>query len=163
MKVKIIKPTLSDLSEIITLWKKQYVYHHSLDAEYYVSDSKLLGKSFKKYLTKAIKENKPYILVARVNNKIVGFVTFNKETADYFDTRIKEYGEVIELFVESSYRNKGAGKGLMQEVERHLSKLGLTHVKLQSSTFNKSALSFYQRLGYINRQTLLFKKIKEEI
>lgn len=161
IKVKIIKPKLDDLIEIIDLWKKQYNFHHHLDPEYYVSNSASLIKKFQKYLAEAIEKNNPHILVARTDGKIIGFVTFNRQSADYFDTKIQEYGEVIELFIDDGYRNQGIGKRLLQAVENHFSKLRIKYIEIQTSTFNNNAIEFYQHSGYINRQTLLFKKIKE--
>lgn len=159
MQLKIVKPHLKQLSDLISLWEKQYDYHHNLDNQYYVVNSESLKQKFEKYLTKAIKANDPYILIAQVDNKIAGFITFEKGPADYFDTQIKEYGEVIELFVDNQYRKLGIGKKLLAAAEKHFTQRKIKYVKVQSSSFNQNALEFYKHLKYINRQTLLFKKI----
>lgn len=159
MKIKIRKPNLKDLPQLIPLWQKQYAYHHDLDSDYYVSNSAQLDEKFKKYLTKAIEKDDPYILVAEKEGKLVGFVTYEKAEADYFDTNFTEHGDILELFVENTYRKKGIGKLLMDTVEKIFKDQGLDIINLQCSTFNKNALSFYKNLGLVNRQSLLYKKI----
>jgi len=155
-----MKPELNQLNKIIALWEKQYDYHHDLDNEYYVGNNSELKLEFEKYLIKAIKNNDPNILVALENDELIGFITFEKADSDYFDTNIEEYGEIIELFVDKSYRQKGVGKKLMQAIEDHFSKLGINWIELQASTYNKSAINFYDNLGYENKQTVMFKKLK---
>lgn len=158
-QIKIRKPNTNDLPKLITLWQQQYEYHHDLDSQYYVSNSQELDKKFKSYLTKAIEENDPYILVAEDDDEMVGFITYEKADADYFDTNFVVHGDVLELFVKESYRKKGVGKLLMDEVEKFFKDQGINTLSLQCSTFNKNALSFYEHLGLINRQTLLYKEI----
>ncbi|MFC1627344.1 GNAT family N-acetyltransferase [Patescibacteria group bacterium] len=157
--MKISKPSLNDIPELLKLWRGQYKYHNDLDNYYYVSNSIELDNKFTKYLKIAINKNNPNILIATINNQIVGFITFEKSSTDYFDTKIKQYGEVIELFVSKEFRKRGIGKKLLTKVEKYFSEKGIEHIEIQCSTFNKDALDFYKNSNYVNRQTLLFKKI----
>ena len=158
--MKIVKPQLAELPELIKLWKGQYKYHHNLDSIYYVSTSSPLRKKFREYLEKAINKNRPNILVARKRGKLVGFITYEVTKADYFDTNIEKYGEVIELFVSENYRKKGVGKKLLQGAEAYFRQNGIEWIELQVSTFNRNAISAYKHLDYQNRQSLMFKKLK---
>lgn len=158
--MNITKPTIQDIPQLLELWRGQYRYHHGLDNEYYVSNSEELSEKFKQYLIKSINQKEPNILVAKIDGELVGFITFEENSESYFDTKINNFGEVIELFVKEDNRSTGIGKKLMEEVEKYFSKKGLKYVKLQSSTYNKLALDFYKRIGYQNRQILLYKKIK---
>lgn len=158
--MNIRKPLVNEIPLLVTLWEKQYEYHHNLDSDYYVDNSPSLTEQFKEHLAKAINDNDPYILCAYINDVMVGFVTFKKTEADYFDANITEYGEIIELHVEESSRRQGVGAALMKAVENFFSKEGLVWVELQASTYNKLAIKFYEGEGYKNRQTLMFKKIR---
>ncbi|MFC1790370.1 GNAT family N-acetyltransferase [Patescibacteria group bacterium] len=160
MKIKINKPKISELDKLLDLWRGQYDYHHSLDAVYYVANSTVLDRKFRGYLEKAINKDDPFILAACERDRLVGFITFEISKADYFDTKIKKYGEVIELFVDKARRGKGIGKRLMQAAEDFFKNRSVSYIKLQCSTFNKNAIGFYQHLSYINRQVLMFKKVK---
>lgn len=157
--MEIVKPDLKDLDEILVLWKKQYEYHYNLDPEYYVSDLDGLNTEFRSYLKKAIEEDVPNILVAKEDSKILGFATFEINKAFYFDTKIKEYGEIVELFVREQDRRKGVGKLLVASAERFFKNKGIVYIKIGCSSFNKNGLDFYTSQNYINRQTLFFKKI----
>lgn len=152
-------PDLSDLQGLIYLWRGQYDYHHNLDSTYYVSNSEELDKKFKKYLEQAIKKSNPNILVAEKEGKLIGFITYEKVDADYFDTNIIEHGDILELYVDPKYRKMGAGKKLMIEVEKFFKNKGVEYLSLQCSTFNKNALDFYKKYGFTNRQSLLYKRI----
>ncbi|MBN1263212.1 MAG: GNAT family N-acetyltransferase [Candidatus Pacebacteria bacterium] len=163
MKINIDKPKISELGVLLDLWRGQYDYHHGLDAEYYVANSLVLDKKFRVYLEKAINKNDPFILAAYEGGKLVGFITFEISKADYFDTKIKRYGEVIELFVDKAYRGKGIGKKLMRATEDFFKSKSISYIKLQCSTFNKKAIGFYQHLSYINRQVFMFKRIVSEM
>jgi len=159
MLIKIKKPKLEDLSEIIELWKKQYAFHYDLDSKYYVSNSPSLTKKFRRYLKKAIVKSQPNILVAQVKEEIIGFITFSVDSDDYLDARIKKFGHIIELFVTEEYRQQGVGKKLSQATENYFSRAGIKYLIVQSSSFNKLAINFYRQIGFVNRQVLFFKKI----
>ena len=80
--MKIVKPQRAELPGLIKLWESQYKYHHNLDSIYYVSTSSPLKKKFRGYLEKAINKNKPNILVAKKDGKLVGFITYKITGAD---------------------------------------------------------------------------------
>ena len=157
--MNILKPTLADIPELLGLWKKQYDYHHDIDTIYYVAYSEDLKDEFEKYLTKAINDDDPRILVAKDDAKIVGFITFKEDEESYFDTQIKKFGVVIELYVSDQSRAQGIGKALMREAENFFASKELTDVKLFCSSFNTNTLNFYSHIGYVQRQSVLFKKI----
>lgn len=160
MVVKVVKPNLSELPDLIKLWGRQYKFHNDLDSEYYVPNSEKLRRKFRVYLEGAIKKNEPNILVAKEQDELVGFITFKITNADYLDTNIKRYGEVIELFVSDEHRRKGVGRMLLQTAERYFNEKEVEWVELQVSTFNTNAIDAYEHMGYQNRQTLMFKKLR---
>lgn len=158
--MNIVKPSPKDIPELLGLWKSQYEYHHNLDDAYYVPFTKDLEQKFEAYLQKAISEDDPHILIAKNDQgHIDGFITFEEDKESYFDTQIKKFGVVIELFVTDKSRQSGTGKMLMTAAEDYFRSKGLADVKLACSTFNTNALGFYDHLGYVNRQSYLFKRI----
>lgn len=157
--VEITKPTLADIEALLGLWKDQCDYHFGLDSAYYVPSSPELSEEFRAYLQKAIAANEPHILVAKQAGNIVGFITFEEGRADYFDTAITKYGEVIELHVKQDLRRGGVGAALMAAAEKFFKEHGIAQLKIQCSSFNDMALSFYHKNGYTDRQILLFKDL----
>lgn len=156
------KPTLKDIPKLIPLWMDEIEYHHTLDSEYYLpnpTDETGVSEE-EKYLEKAIKYDDPFILVAKKDDDIAGFVTFEEGRADYPDTKIEHYGEVLELFVDKQYRKQGIGKQLLAAAEAHFAQRNVSWIKLQATMYNTPAIQFYERLGYENKQVLMFKKAR---
>lgn len=156
MKIEIKKPNPEDLNAILRLWNEQYNYHYDLDPQYYVLNPLALSRE---YLNKLLANDEPHILIAVVNNSVIGFITFEIGNEEYLDTNIKTYGNVIELFVDKEYRRKGVGELLMENAEEYFKSKGIKWVKLQISSFNKDATHFYEELDYKNRQQLFFKEL----
>lgn len=96
---------------------------------------------------------------ARVNGVFVGFITFQKEKESYFDTKITDYVEVIELFVQEANRGRGIGRRLMQAAEQYAAEVGLSHIKVSSSSANDAALSAYKAMGYTTSQIMMAKEV----
>lgn len=158
--MQIVKPEIKDIEELLALWEEQYEYHHQLDPEYYVANSPELKAKFKTYLREAIANDKPLILIYKVEGEIAGFATFGIDQEDYFDTKIKRYGSVIELFVRSNHRQHGVGRKLMEKVEEYFRQRGIAWIELQDSAQNELAENFYEKNGYMVRQKLFFKNIR---
>jgi len=154
-QVEIRKPKIEDLDGLMAIWIEDGIFHNRIDPGYYreFSDDKT-------YMTNVINEDNPHIYVAILEGKVVGFITYELGKADYLDTNIQRYGEVMELFVNENARGKGIGRALLNKVEAELKGQGITWVKLQCSTFNPNALKFYEKQSYKDRQRLLFKEIK---
>lgn len=157
--MRIIKPKNSDLQDILQLWKEAKIYHYNLDPEYYASVSDRSLESLKRYIAKAIKTSKPNILIARSENIIIGFIAFEKSKEEYSGTNIKEFGLINELLVTENSRGKGVGIELMKAAEQYFKDQDMHYVKLECSSYNNQALSFYDHFGYQNRQSLLYKKL----
>ena len=155
---KIDKPTLADLPQLLQLWEEQDKFHNQLDPDYYVP-YETRRTEIEGEFPKLIQEDDPHIFVAREGDKVVGFINFGKEHEPYSDTKIKEFGELKELIVTEASQNKGIGAALITAVEDYFREQGILDMKIQCSSFNKTALALYEKRGYISRQVLLFKRL----
>lgn len=155
----IASPVTDNLSEILALFKEQMVHHYQLDPIYYVPYTEELEFKIQVHVKKLIQENKPNILVAKSDEKILGFVTFADGKEEYGDTNIRKFGEIKELFVIPSARNQGIGRTLVAAAEEVFKAQGLKHIVIKSSSFNADAEKVYKKLGYSPRQTVFFKGI----
>ena len=153
------KPTSEDLPALIPLWIGESDFHHELDPEYYTPTASDEDKQFEKYFLDALATNDPYFLIAEMEEKVVGFVMYKKGKADYFDTNIVDFGEVLELFVDPDFRKKGIGEKLVNEVEKFFKEEGLAYLKLEASSRNDNAIKFYQEHGFEDHVTVMYKKI----
>lgn len=158
-QVIVRRPTSRDLAALFALWKKQTDFHYELDPGYYTPSAADEDKMFEKYFTNALATNDPYFFVAEVNGILVGFITYKKGQANYFDTVIQEYGWVLELFIDSEYRDHGIGTKLMEEAAKFFKAEGLQYVKVEVSSHNTNAIQFYQKNGFVSHVDVMYKKI----
>lgn len=157
--LRIEKPSVEDIPHIVLLWQGQYAFHNEIDKDYYVPVTPELIEKFRAYTLEAIEQDKPNILIARENKKIVGFVTYAVGEEEYFDTKIAKFGEIKELFVDEEQRGKGIGRKLVEHAESYFATQGIKDLKIQASVFNPGAIRLYNELGYAASQTVLFKQI----
>ncbi len=75
---------------------------------------------------------------------LVGIATFMRET------RIKERhkAHIYGVYVKASYRGRGLGRALMQNVLDRARPEGLDHLLLAVATTNTTAFELYRRLGF---------------
>ncbi len=153
------RPTSKDLVALFALWKKQTDFHYELDPAYYTPSAPDEDKQFEAYFTKALETHDPYFFIAEVQGIIVGFITYKKGLANYFDTVIQEFGWVLEIFIDPEYRNHGIGTKLMEEAAKFFKSEGLQYVKVEVSSHNTNAMQFYKKNGFISHVEVMYKKI----
>ncbi|MEZ3114903.1 GNAT family N-acetyltransferase [Halobaculum sp. MBLA0147] len=99
------------------------------------------------------------LLVARVDDELVGFMTFSTEQGDYdVDT---DRGLIHDLFVATRYRSRGIGARLLEAAEERLAADGVDRVSLEAMAANTDARRFYERHGYEPFRVELEKTLDE--
>lgn len=86
------------------------------------------------------------ILVAKEGEKIIGFVAGD---AGWFSKRErKKVGAIHEIVVLPTYRGRGVGRALMEEILRYFKSKNLPIAELWVGDENSRAIEFYRRLGF---------------
>lgn len=82
------------------------------------------------------------ILVAEINNKIVGEIEFitDQEPSPYLD-----HAEIYVLIVHKDYRGRGVGSKLIQLVESYCDEMSFSRILLSSE---ERSINFYRKIGY---------------
>ena len=91
-------------------------------------------------------ENGAQIIVAEINNEVVGFClyrNFNKNSNDYPNADC----EISALYVKSSLKRNGIGKKLMQYAIDELKERGKTQMFLGCLEENYPSRAFYEKIG----------------
>lgn len=117
-------------------------------------------KEVLKHMFTSFIANKGYgVVVAHLNNKIVGFVAFSK--VQLFVSRIHVEG----IAVDKNYRKQNIGKQLMQFVENYAQKFSPAIIDLTSSLRRKSdgTHQFYDKLGYKNEGLIAKLYLRKEV
>ena len=102
-----------------------------------------------KDITRKLKVNPEWFLVAEVDRQIVGAVM-----AGYEGHR----GWINYLAVEPARQRGGLGRALMTEAEQRLRAAGCPKINLQVRTDNVAAIAFYERIGFRRDQVVSLGK-----
>lgn len=78
-------------------------------------------------------------LIAIENDALIGFVIYSI---------IYDRSEIVDIIIDPSYRRKGYGKGLLEQVIEILKKEECLNVTLEVRCDNLPALKLYQSLGF---------------
>lgn len=88
-----------------------------------------------------------YFLIAKLENKIVGYASL--ENNDYFDL----------LYIHKDYQRQGIANKLYYEIEKEAMKRNIT---VLSSDVSENAIQFFEKKGFIKiaQQTNIIKNVK---
>nr|MDA3808986.1 N-acetyltransferase [Spirochaetaceae bacterium] len=133
---KINTMTISDYDEVYGLWTKTSgIGLRSLD------DSK-------EGIDKFLKRNPETNFVYRINDDIVGVILCGHDG---------RRGYIYHAAVDSSFRNQGIGKQLLDSVISSLEKEGIKKVALVAYIKNTVGNEFWKSSGFVNREDLTYR------
>lgn len=132
--MKIRPAKRSDYKQLVDLYNKFVGYDRY---------SKLDNDSF----FEVLKNKKNFILIAEINGKLVGFITFSIRTVVRYPRPIVEMDE---LYVEPEYRRLKLGKKLVAASLKKSKQLGCYRMFVESHYKHKAAHKFYEKLGFTN-------------
>ena len=95
-----------------------------------------------------IENKKDIILVAYINNNIIGYIHGSEYELLYSDSLINILGFVVK----ESYRKNGAGTALIDKLEEIAIEKKYSGIRLVSGMDREDAHRFYERNGYIYRK-----------
>lgn len=127
----------SDYSQVVTLWK-----HAGPGIQLRRSDES-------DEIAKKLQRDPDLFIVAEINGLIIGSVLGG------FDGR---RGMVYHLAVDDSYRKKGIGAVLMNELERRMKQKGCIRSYLLVTRDNLDAIRFYETEGWEQMDLLVYGK-----
>ena len=103
------------------------------------------------------------LFVAEVGEKLVGFVHSVIRDAPAIPVFVpRRYAIVDSIGVKSEFQNHGIGRMLMDTVHEWAIAKGATAIELNVYEFNKTAIAFYQRLGYETRSRKMGRTLNRE-
>ncbi|MCT9096621.1 N-acetyltransferase [Haloarchaeobius sp. HME9146] len=100
------------------------------------------------------------VLVDRVDDRIVGFVMFERTSAD-LEVDVTR-GVIQNLYVVPEYRGAGRGSALLDAAEEQLRERGADVVQLEVMAKNTEAREFYERAGYHDHRVVMEKRVGVE-
>lgn len=94
---------------------------------------------------KTLTAGTPCVLVAVVNDAVVGWIAYGPSRDDDLESRC---AEIEAIYVAPAFWNRGIGTALMSEASERLYAEGYSEVTLWVLKDNKSAQSFYVQRGF---------------
>ncbi len=156
--VLITKPRKEDVSDLLVLLKQQYEILHSFYPNFYHNWGSSLEEKAAAFLNDLL-ETQNGALVARVEEKAVGLVTFSISPRGHFDTIFQEFIDITELIVDSNYRSLGIGQKLIDEVKERAKNDGIKLMRVVVSAKNERGIAFYERAGFEIRELTGFMEV----
>ncbi len=98
------------------------------------------------------------VFVAELNNKIVGYISFEP----YFTLYMNPGLNITALVVDENHQEKGIGKSLIKIAENYAKENGLYFLRANSGSGRIGAHKFYRAVGFSNEkdQKRFIKEIK---
>ena len=118
----------------------------------------LLGKSLISYKNLDLDKNKYIQLVAEIDGKVVGYLLASWS----FDPVVCKMNMWIDyVCVDETYRGRGIAKMLLMKIEEIAKEENVMFLQLTSSRFRTSARKLYAELGFVLRESDIFRKVLE--
>lgn len=174
MNIDIKRAKTEDASEIakVAAYSWLHSYKGLIDEDYLndkISEERLKYSTNK---TKALVENTDKYFVATVDNKVVGFVYYEKSSEEKYT----DYGYLEAIYLSEEYKGLGIGKMLFSVAVNGLKDMGYNKFYLHCLTGNKT-LGFYEKYTgvvvdtikyplrdfYVDADVVLFEDIDEII
>ena len=103
-----------------------------------------------------LRDGNSHMLLAEADNRIVGFVNFTiRQTL----LHIGYSGLVDELVVTDDFRDKDIGSKLLDAAIKECKNLGCCEVEVSTESSNISAVQFYKRYGFDEKDVFLEKDL----
>lgn len=132
--VSIRRVSISDYKDIYMLNKELgYLYEE---------------EKVRKKIKYIIENKKDIILVAYINNNIIGYIHGSEYELLYSDSLI----DILVFVVKESYRKNGVGTALIDKLEEIAIEKKYFGIRLVSGIDREDAHRFYERNGYIYRK-----------
>ena len=145
------KAAISDLQRIQELNNELFELELANYDKYLIKDWPLSIKG-KEYFENAIKNS--FVIVADIENKIVGYLLGEENDIPYYNFKI---AELCNMRVDENYRRNGVGNALYKEFEKYYKKHGITHFMVTASYKNESAKAFYKKVGFTEANSTFIK------
>lgn len=137
-------------NNLLKLYIKGYNLHYENRKDIFTKRNE---EDLKNDLVNMLNNPEEMILVANLNNIIVGYVAF------VYKKRATKYVWIDEIIVDEKYKKHGYGTKLIREVEKYASINNCKRVELNCWAFNEEALKFYEKLGFTSQKVVLEKEI----
>lgn len=142
-KMKIEVPKMTDYIEINNLAKQVHRIHVKWRPDLYLDIDEVIKKED---LKEKIQSNE--IIVAKMQNNIVGYVTFNIQEKNNPIMRYRKQLQIEAICVDENNRCKGIGTELLKHLKNIAKEKNCTDMYLTVNEENINAIKLYEKFGF---------------
>ncbi len=135
----------SDLSTLQVLMFKLHDEHYQAEPQHFKSAEEVMEE---KNIANYINDPDGLVFVATVNDQIIGFVTGHFCELISSVSKKVLMGSIDELYVESTFRQQGIGKQLLERSFKVLTECGVKQIFVEVWSFNQNAVDLYHNMGF---------------
>lgn len=136
--------TNDDIQAINTLFTEVFAYNAAQQPEYYIAT-----KENGQYPSAVINSQNGDIIVAEVDQAIVGFVHVEEDTTPPYPSVLPhKFACIVDFIVNQQYRKNGIGHLLLEEVKRWAQSRNLEYIELMVLENNDIGRNFYERENF---------------
>lgn len=137
--VVIQKAEANDFPRIQELFRKMFdIFQEDQNIEYPYTEGGI------NYLKEKISGDSAF--VAKVNGKLIGFLTWSINNSIEFKT-YEKYGFIENMYIDDEYRKIGVGRMLVNKFVEHCKDIGVDHIQTDSDA-NQNLINFYTSIGF---------------
>ncbi len=143
MNVAIEIPKVTNFKRVNELAKQVHELHVNWNPDLFLSVNEVISKECFEEMIQA-KE----IFVAKVQDEIVGYITFNIKEKNNPSMRYRKQLQIEAICVDEKNRGKGIGTELLEYVRKFGKENNCTDLYLTVNQENENAIKVYEKFGF---------------
>ena len=143
------KATKNDFPGIHAIF--QEVHDHHLNGT--INTFKDIDPFTKEEFDESIKDKNTFLLVAKEDTNIIGFILASIVEKEGRHTKFKKSLHINTLGTKKDSQNKGIGTALINEIKKIAKENKCDNINLSVWSFTENAINFYKHAGFTNQKT----------
>ena len=160
MAVSVRRAEKKDARTIAEFAIELFAQHHEYDARRFAEIASIEGAEH--FYGSQTEASDAAVLVAELENKIVGFAYLQFEAMDYANL-LENAVWLHDLYVDAATRGQNAGKLLIEKSAEVAKELGADKLMLSVAAKNTAAKDFFERTGFKNTMVEMMFDLTEKI
>ncbi|MFJ7666363.1 GNAT family N-acetyltransferase [Lysinibacillus sp. NPDC097195] len=154
MEIKVA--TLNEVPHIEVLYQELFIEMSKLQPKYIQP-----SKQDVQFIRNTINNHASDILIAKLNNEIVGFLLIQESTTPPYSCIVNhKYAFIVDFIVGSQYQSQGIGSALLTEAKHWAKNRQLDYLELNVLAENIGAITLYEKQGFQNmNHTMRFELV----
>ena len=154
MEIEIEIPKVEDFKRVNELARQVHVIHVNWNPDLFLNVEEVIQKDKFENLIQS-KE----IIIAKLENKIVGYVTFSIKEKENPSMRYRKQLNIEAICVDENCRGKGIGTLLLEYIKKIGKEQGCTDMYLTVNQENENAIKVYEKFGFKVKNIAYMMKI----